>query len=117
MGRSAGRLMRHLLNRAVGDADAARDDVRAFVVEHLAESDAVLVVDETGDLEKGKATAGVQRQYTGTADRIENSQVAVYLAHATRSGHALREPASPPSRNWPRRWSPGLWMRGYPPAG
>jgi SRSO17 transposase len=50
---------------------------------------AVLVVDETGDLKKGTATAGVQRQYTGTAGRTENAQVAVYLSYAGRGGHAL----------------------------
>ena len=54
-----------------------------------AKTDAVLVVDESGDLEKGTATAGVQRQYTGTAGRIENSQVAVYLGYAAPRGHAL----------------------------
>jgi SRSO17 transposase len=50
---------------------------------------AVLVVDETGDLKKGTGTVGVQRQYTGTAGRIENAQVAVYLVYATQAGHAL----------------------------
>ena len=54
--------MQHLLARAVWDADAVRDDVRGYVVEHLAQPDAVLVVDETGDLKKGTATVGVQRQ-------------------------------------------------------
>jgi SRSO17 transposase len=59
------------------------------VVEHLAEPQAVLVVDETGDVEKGAATAGVQRQYTGTAGRVENAQAAVYRTYAGRGGHAL----------------------------
>jgi SRSO17 transposase len=49
----------------------------------------VLVIDETGDLKKGTATAGVQRQYTGTAGRVENAQVAVWLVYATGAGHAL----------------------------
>ena len=71
--------MQHLLARAVWDADALRDDVRALLVDHLGDPDAVLVVDETGDLKKGSHTVGVQRQYTGTAGRIENAQVAVYL--------------------------------------
>ncbi|WP_419668979.1 IS701 family transposase [Streptomyces sp. 2-1] len=75
--------MQHLLSRARWDADAVRDDIRGFVVEQLHHNDAVLVVDETGDLKKGTATVGVQRQYTGTAGRIENSQVAVYLAYST----------------------------------
>ena len=59
--------MGHLLARARRDADGVRDDVRGYVVEHLGDPGAVLVVDETGDLKKGTATAGVQRQYTGTA--------------------------------------------------
>jgi SRSO17 transposase len=81
--------MRHLLARARWDADGVRDDVRGSVVEHVADPDAVLVADETGDLKKGTATAGVQRQYTGTAGRIENAQVAVYLGYASAAGHAL----------------------------
>jgi SRSO17 transposase len=80
--------MQHLLSRAVWDADAVRDDVRGYVVEHLGDPGAVLVVDETGDLKKGTVTVGVQRQYTGTAGRIENAQVAVYLVYAGRAGHA-----------------------------
>nr|WP_228121327.1 transposase [Streptomyces fagopyri] len=59
--------MQHLLSRASWDADEVRDDIRDFVVEHLGNQDAVLVVDETGDLKKGTASVGVQRQYTGTA--------------------------------------------------
>src|SRR5262245_21876921 len=63
--------MQHLLGRAKWDADQVRDDVRAYVVEHLHDDQAVLVVDETGDVKKGVDTVGVQRQYTGTAGRIE----------------------------------------------
>jgi SRSO17 transposase len=81
--------MQHLLARAVWDQDAVRDDVRTLVVEHLGDPEAVLVVDETGDLKKGIATVGVQRQYTGTAGRIENAQVAVYLVYASSAGHAV----------------------------
>jgi SRSO17 transposase len=81
--------MQHLLARAVWDHDGVRDDLRAYVVEHLGDPQAVLVIDETGDLKKGARTVGVQRQYTGTAGRIENAQVAVYLAYATDAGHAL----------------------------
>lgn len=80
--------LQHLLSRAEWDADAVRDGIRGFVVEHLHHEDAVLVVDETGDLKKGMGTVGVQRQYTGTAGRIENSQVAVCLAYSTPLGHA-----------------------------
>jgi SRSO17 transposase len=81
--------MQLLLARAVWDHDKVRDDVRALVVEHLSDPEAVLVVDETGDLKKGTATVGVQRQYTGTAGRIENAQVAVYLVYAAAAGHAV----------------------------
>jgi SRSO17 transposase len=81
--------MQHLLSRAVWDADAVRDDLRGYVVDRLGQAGGVLVVDETGDLKKGMSTAGVQRQYTGTAGRIENSQVAVYLGYASEAGHAF----------------------------
>jgi SRSO17 transposase len=81
--------MQHLLARAVWDEDAVRDDVRSYLVQHLGDPEAVLVVDETGDLKKGTTTVGVQRQYTGTAGRIENAQVAVYLVYATTRGHAM----------------------------
>ena len=81
--------MQHLLERARWDADGVRDDVRDYVIEHLGDPGAVLVVDDTGDVKKGTATAGVQRQYTGTAGKIENAQVAVYLTYAAPGGHAL----------------------------
>jgi len=81
--------MQHLLARAVWDADAVRNEVRALLVEHLGDQAAVLVIDETGDLKKGSHTAGVQRQYTGTAGKVDNAQVAVYLAYATAAGHGV----------------------------
>ena len=81
--------LQHLLGRAKWDADEVRDDLRSYVVDHLGDDEAVLVVDETGDVKKGDRTVGVQRQYTGTAGRIENSQVAVYLAYAATAGHTL----------------------------
>jgi SRSO17 transposase len=81
--------MQHLLSRACWDADGVRDDVRGYVVERLGHPGAVLVVDETGDVKKDTATAGVQRHYTGTAGRVENAQVAVYLTYAAPDGHAL----------------------------
>jgi SRSO17 transposase len=81
--------LQHLLRKAAWDTDGVRDDLRRYVVERLGEVDAVLVVDETGDLKKGAHTVGVQRQYTGTAGRIENAQVAVYLTYAGADGHAL----------------------------
>lgn len=79
--------MQHLLSRAKWDADAVRDDLRAYMVEYLHER-AVLVVDETGDVKKGTSTVGVQRQYTGTAGRIENAQVAVYSVYASLPSHS-----------------------------
>lgn len=68
--------MQHLLGRAKRDADRVRDEVGDYVVEHLHDDEAVLVVDETGDVKKGTDTVGAQRQYTGTAGRIENAQAA-----------------------------------------
>jgi SRSO17 transposase len=81
--------MQHLLNRASWDTDGVRDDLRDYVTTGLGDTDAVLVVDETGDLKKGTCTVGVQRQYTGTAGRIENAQVGVYLTYAGAHGHAM----------------------------
>jgi SRSO17 transposase len=81
--------LQHLLAGAVWDEHAVRDDVRALLVEHLADPEAVLVVDETGDLKKGSHTVGVQRQDTGTAGKVDNAQVAVYLAYATGAGHGV----------------------------
>ncbi|MGW2746566.1 IS701 family transposase [Streptomyces sp. NPDC001450] len=92
--------LRHLLSRTRWDAEAVRADIRDFVVEQLNHNDAVLVVDETGDLKKGTATVGVQRQYTGTAGRIENSQVAVYLAYSTPRGHAAIDRELYLPRSW-----------------
>jgi SRSO17 transposase len=81
--------VQHLLGRADWDADAVRDDLRAYVLEHLADPDGVLVADETGFLKKGTKSAGVQRQYSGTAGRIENCQVGVFLAFAGRRGRTF----------------------------
>jgi SRSO17 transposase len=81
--------MQHFLGRASWDTDGVRDDLRDYVIGAFGTDDGVLVVDETGDLKKGVATVGVQRQYTGTAGRIENAQVAVYLAYAGHGGHAM----------------------------
>jgi SRSO17 transposase len=68
--------------------DLVRDDVRGYVVEHLGDPDAVLVADETGFLKKGVRSAGVQRQYSGTAGRTEKCQIGVSSATPRpRSGH------------------------------
>jgi SRSO17 transposase len=92
--------MQHLLARAAWDADAVRDDLRTYVVDHLADPGAVLVVDETGDLKKGTHTVGVQRQYTGTAGRIENAQAGVYLVYAATRGHAFIDRALYLPKSW-----------------
>lgn len=81
--------LQHLLLRASWDEGGVRDDLRDYVTAGLGVEGAVLVVDETGDVKKGTATVGTQRQYTGTAGRIENAQVAVYLTYATDAGHAF----------------------------
>ena len=81
--------LQHLLARARWDADAIRDDLRDYVIDAFGDPGAVLVVDETGDVKKGLDSVGVQRQYSGTAGRIENAQVAVYLTYAADRGHAL----------------------------
>jgi SRSO17 transposase len=92
--------MQRLLSSAVSDEDGIRDDLRSYVLEHFADPAAVLVVDETGDLKKGTATVGVQRQYTGTAGRTENAQVAVYLAYAAPAGSAFIDRALYLPRSW-----------------
>src|SRR4051794_20675755 len=78
--------MQRLLRSTRWDVDAVRDDIRAYVLEHLGADDGVLIVDETGFLKKRIASAAVQRQYTGTAGRIEDTQVGVFLAYASRKG-------------------------------
>lgn len=92
--------MRHLLAGAKRDAGGVRDDVRGYVTGQPGDPGAVLAADETGDLKKGTATAGVQRQYTGTAGRIENSQVAVCLGYAAPGGHALIDRELYLPRSW-----------------
>jgi SRSO17 transposase len=81
--------LQHLLGRANWDADELRDDLREYVLERLGDEKAVLVVDETGFLKKGKESVGVKCQYTGTAGKTENCQVGVFLAYASRRGQAF----------------------------
>ncbi len=81
--------MQALLGRSHWDADELRDKVRSYVVEALGDQSGVLVVDETGFVKKGVHSVGVARQYSGTAGRIENSQVGVFLGYASRFGQAL----------------------------
>src|SRR5918911_614046 len=81
--------MQRLLNAADWDADAVRDDLRTYVVEHLGEPDGVLIADETGFLKKGTKSVGVQRQYSGTAGRRENCQIGVFLTYASSKGRTF----------------------------
>ncbi len=81
--------MQRLLATADWDAEQVRDDLRAYVVEHLGDPAAVLVVDETGFVKKGPKSVGVQRQYSGTAGRIENCQIGVFLAYAGAQGRTF----------------------------
>ena len=81
--------VQHLLSTYVWDADLVRDDLRDYVVEHLGDVHGVLVVDETGFLKKGNKSVGVQRQYSGTAGRIENCQIGVFLTYASAQGRTL----------------------------
>src|SRR3954471_17049123 len=85
--------VQYLMGRAEWDPDAVRDDLRGYVVEALGDDEAVMILDETGFLKKGAHSAGVARQYTGTAGRIENAQVGVFLAYASRHGTAFLDRA------------------------
>src|SRR6202161_2075538 len=78
-----------LLGRDRWDADALRDLARDYVIEQLADDDAVLVIDETGLLKQGKGSGGVTRQYTGSAGKITNCQIGVFAAYVSRHGHAF----------------------------
>ena len=81
--------MQRLLSSSHWSADAVRDELQGYVREHLSDTDAVLVVDETGFLKKGDQSVGVKRQYSGTAGRIENCQIGVFLAYASGHGHTF----------------------------
>jgi SRSO17 transposase len=81
--------VQRLLEEADWDEEAVRDELRTYVIEQLGEPAGMLVVDETGFVKKGKKSAGVARQYSGTAGRRENSQIGVFLSYASRSGAAF----------------------------
>jgi len=85
--------VQRLLNAARWDVDAVRDDLQQYVVTHLGDAEAVLVIDETGFLKKGTKSAGVARQYSGTAGRIENCQIGVFLVYAAPLGSAFLDRA------------------------
>jgi SRSO17 transposase len=92
--------VQHLLGRATWDADEVRDDLRAYVVDHLGDPEGVLIVEETGFLKKGEQSVGVQRQYSGTAGRMENCQVGVFLAYSTAWGRTFLDRALYLPRSW-----------------
>ena len=82
--------MQRLLNASRWDENGARDDLRSVIVDSIGDKEnAILVVDETGFLKKGKKSAGVARMYTGTAGKTENCQIGVFLAYTSPTGHAL----------------------------
>jgi SRSO17 transposase len=104
--------IQRLLGRARWDADGVRDDLRAYVVEYLGEPDGVLIVDETGFLKKGTKSAGVARQYSGTAGRVENAQIGVFLAYRSTRGAAFLDRSLYLPKAWaedqPRRREAGI---------
>jgi len=79
----------HLLRRALWDPEAVRDELRRYLIQHLGDPEGVLVIDETGFLKKGRHSAGAARQYSGTAGKVENCQIGVFLGYASPLGHAL----------------------------
>lgn len=81
--------VQRLLGTAAWDVDGGRDDLRTYVVEEIGTPEGILVVDESGFLKKGTHSVGVKRQYSGTAGRIENCQIGVFLSYASELGHAL----------------------------
>ena len=89
-----------ILGRRDWDADALRDIVGDYVIEHLADDDAVLVIDETGFLKQGKASCGVARQYTGSAGKITNCQIGVFATYVSRHGHAFIDRALYLPKEW-----------------
>jgi len=114
--------MQRLLATADWDPDLVRDDLRAYVVEHLGDPAAVLVVDETGFLKKGTTSVGVQRQYSGTAGKVDNCQLGVFLAYASRTGRAFidrelylpRAWTNDPARCWAARVPAEVGFRTKP---
>lgn len=100
--------MQYLLDRAMWDSEQLRDVLCRYVEEMLGESTAVLVIDETGFLKKGTKSVGVQRQYSGTAGRIENCQLGVFLTYASQAGHTLLDRALYLPKSWTQDPDRGL---------
>ena len=104
-----------ILGRGRWEADALRDAVRDYALEVLAEPDAVLVIDETGFLKKGKASCGVGRQYTGSAGKITNCQIGVFAAYVSGKGHALIDRALYLPKDWTK--DPARMRAAHVPEG
>ena len=96
--------VQRLLSGYRWDADLVRDDLKDYVVKHLGDADGVLVVDETGFLKKGNESAGLQRQYSGTAGRIENCQIGIFLAYASAKGRTLLDRELYLHQVWAEDW-------------
>jgi SRSO17 transposase len=94
------RAIQRVLDRSAWDDDAARDELRAYVIDALGDAGGVLVVDETGFLKQGRRSVGVKRQYSGTAGRIENCQIGVFLGYATSKGRAAIDRALYLPQEW-----------------
>lgn len=92
--------LQQFLYRSSWDADSVRDHLRSYVCERLGEENGILVVDETGFLKQGKHSVGVQRQYSGTAGRVENCQIGVFLTYASQKGHCMIDRALYLPREW-----------------
>ena len=92
--------MQALLTSSAWDPDAVRDDVRGYVVDRIGDPAGVLIADETGFVKKGRRSAGVQRQYSGTAGRTENCQIGTFLCYATSTGRALIDRELYVPRSW-----------------
>src|SRR5919206_4705117 len=93
--------VQRLLSAATWDADAVRDDLRAYVVDHLGDpASGVLIIDDTGFVKKGDTSCGVGRQYTGTVGAVANAQVGVFLAYASKHGAAFVDRALYLPRAW-----------------
>ena len=89
MGEECAQPMQRLLYSARWDVDAARDELQCFVIERFGDREGIGVVDETGFLKKGEKSVGVKRQYTGTAGKVENCQVGVFLTYFNRRGYTF----------------------------
>jgi len=100
LGESTPYRLQQFLYRGSWDADRVRDSLRGYLCEHLGEPNGVLVVDETGFLKQGKHSVGVKRQYSGTAGRVENCQIGVFLTYASQKGHSIRDRALYLPKEW-----------------